>query len=182
MTKHLLFLQGGGSKEDYDADAKLVASLKKTLAAEYQIHYPFLESDESAPDFGRLKQIEKEISRIKGDLVVVAHSLGASMLLKFLSERTPERKIRGVFLIATPFWSGDEDWKQGFILRKDFADKLPEGIPLFFYHSEDDEEVPSDHLEIYARHLPQAKIHRIEKGGHQLNNDLSQVAKDIESI
>lgn len=28
MRKHVVFFQGGGGQEDYDADAKLVASLK----------------------------------------------------------------------------------------------------------------------------------------------------------
>ena len=31
MNEHVLFIQGGGGKEDYEADAKLVASLRETL-------------------------------------------------------------------------------------------------------------------------------------------------------
>ncbi len=32
--KHLIFFHGGGSEEDYQADAKLVASLKSNLGAQ----------------------------------------------------------------------------------------------------------------------------------------------------
>jgi pimeloyl-ACP methyl ester carboxylesterase len=182
MTRQILFIQGGGGEEDYAADAKLVTSLKKVLGESYEVHYPFLPNDESSPDFGRKKQIDKEVSSIKGEIILIGHSLGASMLLKYLSESTIQKKITGIFLIATPFWKGDEDWKQGFKLRKDFADKLPKGVPVFLYHSKDDEEVSVDHIEIYAQYLPQATIRKITEGGHQLNNDLSVIAKDIKAL
>src|SRR5687768_1201425 len=121
MKKQVLFIQGGGSEEDYTADAKLVESLQKVLGEEYVVHYPSLPSDESAPDFGRIKQIEKELSSINGEVLLVGHSLGASMLLRFLSEKRTEKKIAGVFLISTPYWSGDEDWKQGLKIAKTFC-------------------------------------------------------------
>jgi uncharacterized protein len=182
MKKHVLFIQGGGGEEDHAADAKLVASLQNVLGEDYVVHYPLLSDDESAPDFGRKKQISKEISLIKGEIILVAHSLGASMLLKYLSESQVQKKIAGIFLIATPFWSGDEDWKQGLKLRQNFADKLPKGVPIFLYHSRDDEEAPFAHLGLYAQNLPHATVREIASGGHQLNNDLSLVAKDIQSI
>jgi uncharacterized protein len=181
MNKHVLFIQGGGGEEDYTADAKLVDSLQKALGETYVVHYPLL-PEESAPDFGRKKQISKEISSIKGEIILVAHSLGASMLLKYLSESQVQKKIAGIFLISTPFWSGDEDWKQGLKLHKDFSDKIPKGVPVFLYHSKDDEEVPFEHLALYAQNLPQATVREIASGGHQLNNDLSLVAKDIKSL
>jgi uncharacterized protein len=181
MKKHVLFIQGGGGKEDHEADAKLVASLQEELGEAYAVHYPLL-TDDSSPDFGRKKQIEKELSILEGEVILVAHSLGASMLLKYLSESRVQKKIMGIFLIATPFWSGDEDWKQGLKLQEDFAGKLPENVPIFLYHCKDDEEVPFDHLGLYAQHLPKATVREITSGGHQLNNDLSVVAKDIKSL
>ena len=181
MNKHVLFIQGGGGNEDYKADAKLVASLQEALGSDYIVHYPLL-SDESSPDFGRRKQIGKEISLIKGEIILVGHSLGASMLLKYLSENEVKKKIAGVFLISTPFWSGHEDWKQGLKLHEDFPDKLPKNVPIFLYHCRDDEEVPFEHLSLYARKLRQATVREIGSGGHQLNNDLSIVAKDIKSL
>jgi len=128
-----LFIQGGGSEEDYAADAKLFASFQEVLGEAYVVHYPRL-LDEPAPDFGRKKKIGNEISSIKGEVILVGHSLGASMLLKYLSENKIKKRIRGVFLISTPFWSGDEDWQQGPKLQEGFADRLPKGIPIFLYH------------------------------------------------
>ena len=180
MKKQVLFLQGGGGREDYEADAKLVASLQKELGEGYEEHYPVL-PDEEAPDFGRISQIAKEITSIKGEVILVAHSLGASMLLKYLSESRIEKAITGIFLIATPYWSGDEDWKQPLKLETDFPDKLP-NVPVFLYHSKDDEEVPFEHLWRYVQMLPKATVREITSGGHQLNDDLLVVANDIKNL
>jgi len=181
MNQHVLFIQGGGGKEDYEADAKLVTSLREALGKPYTVHYPQF-ANESSPDFGRVKQIGKEISLIHGEVILGGHSLGASMLLKYFSENEVKKKIGGIFLISTPFWSGDEDWKQGLKLRENFPDTLPKNVPIFLYHCRDDEEVPFEHLSVYAQKLPQATVREIASGGHQLNNNLSLVANDIKTL
>jgi predicted alpha/beta hydrolase family esterase len=104
------------------------------------------------------------------------------MLLKYLSENKMNKKIAGIFLIATPFWNGDEDWVKALMLRKDFAEKIDQNIPLFFYHCRDDEEVPFAQLSIYRQQLPWASFREIPTGGHQLANDLTIVANDIKSL
>jgi predicted alpha/beta hydrolase family esterase len=181
MKKNILFIQGGGNG-GYEADAKLAASLRQALGAAYDVHYPQLLSDEALSDFGWPQQIGKEISQSNGEVVLVGHSLGASMILKYFSESGSRNKIRGIFLIATPYWQGEEEWVQGLKLQEDFAGKLPEDMPVFLYHCRDDEEVPFAHLALYRQKLPQAAVCEIVSGGHQLNNDLTVVAKDIKSL
>ena len=181
MSKHIIFFQGGGGQQDHDADAKLVASLKSELGSSYVIHYPLL-PEEQSPDFGRRKQIGHEISATSEEVILVAHSLGASMLLAYLSENKVRRKIAGIFLISTPYWSGSEDWVKPLKLQPEFAERLNKNIPLFFYHSRDDKEVPFDHLAIYRQELPWATFREITTGGHQLDNDLGVVANDIKLL
>jgi predicted alpha/beta hydrolase family esterase len=181
IRKQVLFIQGGGDG-GYEADAKLVASLQKALGNDYQIIYPQMQTDDAAPDFAWLKQIGAEIASLRDDVILVAHSLGASLLLKYLSENNISKKIAGIFLIATPFWSGKEDWVQGLKLQKDFAGNLPPNSRIFFYHCRDDEEIPFDHLAAYRHKLPGASFFEIESGGHQLDEDLSLVAKDIKNL
>ncbi|GAB4044749.1 alpha/beta fold hydrolase [Spirosoma jeollabukense] len=180
-NKQVLFILGGGGQDDYEADKKLVDSLQQRLGEAYRIHYPNL-PNESVPDYGRIKQIGNEISRITDELILVGHSLGASMLLKYVSEREVPPKLTGLFLMSTPFWRGDEEWKAGFKLAENFADKLSKDIPLFFYHSQDDEEVPVAHLALYGQKLPWATFRERPRGGHQFNNDLTLVANDIKSV
>jgi uncharacterized protein len=178
---NVLFIQGGG-EGGYEADGAMVVSLQASLGSAYTVEYPRMPADETLSDFGWLQQIGIEINSGKEEIILVGHSLGASMILKYLSENSVQQKIMGIFLIATPHWSGDEDWVQGLKLKEDFADTLPKHVPIFLYHCRDDEEVPFEQLTFYKQKLPQAVIREIESGGHQLNNDLSIVAKDIKSL
>jgi predicted alpha/beta hydrolase family esterase len=181
MNKQILFI-GGGGNGGYEADKKLADSLQQSLGKEYTVSYPELKSDDTAPDYGWIVQIGNRMSHTNTDLILAGHSFGASMILKYLSENIIANKIKGIFLASTPFWSGNEDWKQGFILQKNFAEKLPKDVPVFLYHCQDDEEVPLKQLFLYAEKMPQATIRQLATGGHQLNNDLSIIAKDIKSL
>jgi predicted alpha/beta hydrolase family esterase len=181
MNKQLLFIQGGGDG-GYQADESLVASLRNELGKDYEIIYPELKSVEDAPDFGWVKQIGEEIDKLKDGVILVAHSLGASMLLKYLSENKVDKKISGIFLLATPYWKGNEEWKQGLKLQKGFADNLPKKVRIFFYHCRDDEEVPFDHLAFYRDNVPGATFREIESGGHLLDMKHSLLANEIKSL
>lgn len=182
MRKNQVFFFHGGGEGGYEADTKLADSLRKELGDAYEVHNPEIHFDDTLPDFGWLKQIDKWISSVKGDVILTGHSFGASMLLKYLSENKVQTKIKGLFLIAPPFWTGEEDWKQGIKLHKGFADRIPKDIPIFLYQCKDDEEVPFDHFTTYKHLLSWITSREIESGGHQFNNDLSLVAKDIKSL
>lgn len=179
--KTLLFIQGGGNG-GYEADKKVVSALTKLLSDDYKISYPKLKTDENEPDFGWLKQIGKEIKQLKGEFILAGHSLGASMLLKYLSENRISKKPAGIFLLATPFWSGDENWKQGLKLPEDFAKKLRLGSLIFFYHCRDDEEIPFENLAKYQNKVDGATFREIESGGHQFDKALEIVARDIKEF
>jgi predicted alpha/beta hydrolase family esterase len=181
MVKQLIFFHGGGSEQDYEADSKLVASLKSKLGPAYAVRYPLLPNN-GTPDLGRRQQISGEIASSEDDVILVAHSLGASMLLACLSEMKIRKKIAGIFLVATPFWEGNEEWVEAFKLQPNFAEQLDQDIPLFFYHCRDDNEVPFNHLTIYRKQLAWATYRDLSVGGHQFNNDLTIVANDIRSI
>jgi predicted alpha/beta hydrolase family esterase len=181
MNKHVLFIQGGG-EDGYKVDKELVNSLQTSLGQQFEISYPEIESDESASDFGWIKQIAQRISEEKNNIILVGHSFGASMILKYLSENSVDKTIKGVFLLATPFWSGTEDWEKGLKLQENFAEKLPRKTPIAFYHCQDDEEVPFSNLARYKLSLPQATFKEIKSGGHQLSNDLTLVANDIRAL
>ena len=177
----VLFVHGGG-EGGYEADQPLAVSLRRHLGTKYDVRSPRMPEDTASPDFGWLRTIGDEIARTRGEIFLVGHSLGASMLLKYLSENTVPSEIRGVFLLATPFWSGNEEWEKGLKLRRDFASSLSQDIPMFLYHSQDDEEIDVSHLAIYEAELPWATVRRVAAGGHQFNEDLAFVARDIQSL
>lgn len=184
MSTQALFIQGAGQGA-YAADEKLVTSLRHLLGPEYDVHYPAMPHEDDA-DYETWKaQIARELPALNDPVLLLGHSVGASVLLKYLAEVAVEKAIAGIFLIATPFWGGDGWRYEGFTrlaLQAGFAAKLPKGAPIFLYHSRDDEVVPVAHLGLYAQRIPQATIRELDGRRHQLNNDLSEVAEDIKSL
>jgi predicted alpha/beta hydrolase family esterase len=182
MTRHVLFLQGGGEGA-YDADAKLAASLGAKLGPAYEVHYPLMPG-EDAPEYPAWKRrISEELAALGSGTVLVGHSLGASILLKAIADGKSARAAKAVFLIAAPYWGG-KGWSgwEDVELSDDEIARLSEAGPMFFYHGTDDEVVPSAHLDLYGRAIPHAKLQRLAGRDHQLNDDLSEVAADVTSF
>jgi uncharacterized protein len=184
MTKHVLFVQGAGEGA-YEEDKELAASLRKALGSDYEVHYPALPDEDNAPYEQWTQEIENELAAMQGSVVLVGHSVGASVIIKWMSETEVKKAIAGVFLMANPFWGGKGWLYEGYeelMLPENAAAKLPKGMQLFLYHCRDDEVVPFEHLALYAKAFPQAVIRELDAGGHQLNSDLSEVARDIKTL
>ena len=176
----VLFVHGGG-EEAHEEDKILAEDLQGVLGAAYDVRSPKM-PDEHSPAYGAWRdRISQELTAMDGEVFLVGHSLGGSVLLKYLSEEKVEKPVAGIFLISAPFW-GAEDWQVSeYELREDFASELPGELPAFFYHSRDDEVVPFVHLALYRESFLQASFHEFDGRGHQLNGDLSEVALDIET-
>lgn len=184
MKKQVLFIQGAGEGA-YKEDKKLAASLQHSLGQEYEVYYPAMPDEENAPYEQWKHQIEKELATMQGPIILIGHSVGASILIKCMSEMEVKKAIAGIFLIANPFWGGNGWRYEGYeelVLPKGIAAQLPKGASIFLYHSRDDEVVPFEHLSLYAEDLPQATVRKFDGRGHQFNNDLSEVAADIKSL
>jgi hypothetical protein len=180
MAARVLFIQGGGNGA-YDVDAKLVEALRNELGPEYEVRYPQM-PNESKPDYNIwTRRIADELADMRDGAILVGHSIGASIAIKWLTERKPERSLAGVFLIATPFWGDLPPWQWKDVQLSPDA-RLPRGLPLFLYHGSDDETVPFGHLALYEKVFPQAHVRRLQERNHQLNNNLAEVASDIRSL
>jgi predicted alpha/beta hydrolase family esterase len=181
MKRQVLLIHGGGQGA-YEEDKKLAANLRDVLGAAYYVRYPEM-PDADSPEYEAWKeQIARELAALDGEVILVGHSLGGSILLKYLSEEEVEKPVAGIFLIAPPYW-GAEDWEVSeYALQNGFASKLPRDLPVFFYHSRDDEVVPFAHLALYTEKLARATIREFDGRGHQFNDDLSEVARDIKGL
>jgi uncharacterized protein len=181
MRKRVLFIHGGGEGA-YEEDRKLALSLQDALGTAYDVQIPKMPNEDRPVYEAWKERITKELDALGGEVILVGHSLGASVLLKYLSEGEVEKPVTGLFLVASPYW-GAEDWEVGeYILRENFASRLPEQLPIFLYHSRDDEVVPFAHAALYKTKLPQAAVREVDGRGHQFGNDLSQVARDIRKV
>jgi predicted alpha/beta hydrolase family esterase len=184
MPKQVLFIQGAGAGA-YEEDAKLVESLRGALGSSYEVAYPALPNEADAGYKDWIQFVDKALAEVSEQVILVAHSMGSSVLLKCLSELKTKKSVAGVFLMAAPFW-GDGGWRyagyEGLELPDDLAAKLPQGAPVFLYQCRDDDTVSYDHLSLYQKLLPHATTRSLDEGGHQFNNDLAVVAQDIKGL
>lgn len=179
MKKHVLFIHGAGEGA-FEEDGLLVASLQNALGQAYDVHYPKMPEEDNATYADWKAPIEQELAALDDEVSLVGHSVGGSVLVKYLSEEQLDKSISSLFLIASPYWGADEFWKWDEArLPEDVATKLANISRIFLYHSRDDDTVPFAHLALYAAKLPQATIREFDGRGHQFGNDLAEVAEDI---
>ena len=182
MTKQVLFVQGGGKDVHDRWDDKLVESLKRELGAGYAVRYPRMPNEDDPRYSAWRAALIGELDSLQDGAILVGHSLGGAILIHSLAERLPRPRLGGMFLVATPF-IGEGGWPSADIRpRTDFSKSVPAGVPIFLYHGTEDEIVPVPHVHLYAKAIPHAVVRSCERCNHQLNNDMSPVARDIRSV
>jgi predicted alpha/beta hydrolase family esterase len=178
--KHqVIFVQGAGAGTHDEWDRKLVESLRRELGGDYEIRYPRL-PNEDEPNYPSWKRaLEQELAKVRDGAIVVAHSIGGTIVLKMLAEGPSTQKVAALFLLAAPF-VGDGGWPLDDLkIPPDLGARLPANASIHFYHGLEDETAPPSHVDLYARAAPQAHVHRLPGRDHQLNDDLSEVAAAI---
>ncbi len=183
--RQVLFVQGGGQGTHDEYDNKLVESLQRALGPSCEIRYPRMPREED-PDYARWRAaLEAELHTLRDGVILVGHSVGATVLVRMLMEH-PEhpltRKLGAMLLIAAPFL-GDGGWVSDDLkFPPDLGARLPQDVPIHFFQGLEDDTAPPAHVELYARAVPQARVHRLPGRDHQLNGDLREVADAIVSL
>jgi predicted alpha/beta hydrolase family esterase len=181
MADTVLFIHGAGGGA-FEADAKLADSLRRELGPAFEIRYPRIPEDDDIPYRGWKEFIVAGLAGTDRSFLV-GHSVGASVIARYLADGDPAPGLAGACLVAAPFWHDHEFWHWPEArLPNDAAARLPAGLPFYLYHGRDDASVPFEHLEMYAALLPQAVVRRLDGRDHQLGGDLAVVARDIEAV
>jgi pimeloyl-ACP methyl ester carboxylesterase len=182
MKRQLLFVQGGGAGVHDEWDNKLVESLRRELGPDYEIRYPRM-PNEGDPNYAAWKAtLEREFAALNHGAILVGHSVGGTILVNTLAEQSSKAEYGAILLIAAPF-VGEGGWPAGDLnTPRDLGARLPRGVPVHLYHGLDDETAPPLHVALYARAVPQARVHRLPDRDHQLNNDLREVAAAIKCL
>jgi pimeloyl-ACP methyl ester carboxylesterase len=97
-------------------------------------------------------------------------------MLKLLSSGV-DPQLKHLFLLAPPYNGADGEWGDSdFGFAADFAKRLPNGLPVTLYHSEDDEVIPVESAYRYAEKLPSAMLVILDGYGHQFTGKLDFLA------
>ena len=110
MKNQILFIQGGGEGA-YEEDKLLAESLRDKLGTLYDVRYPRM-PEEDGSTYGQWKErLAKEFAILNRDrgVILAAHSVGGSLLLKYLTEENIKMSLRGLFMVAAPYF-GARNW------------------------------------------------------------------------
>lgn len=179
MAVDVLFLHSAGPQSGDQGSAPLLRHLRQGLGARFSLHAPTMPLPDS-PSYDRWKAgLETHLPPDRSPHLLVGHSLGGSVLLKYLSEQARTAWPAALFLVATPWW-GEQGWDASeFTLRDGFAQALPAALQVHLYQARDDEVVSFDHVSRYAAALPRATVHALDGGGHTFPDGLPELAHDM---
>src|SRR5262245_20246814 len=127
--RDVLFLPGAGDPNHPQGSAHLARYLAHEHGDDYAVHAPTMPNFDD-PDYQSWRDaIAAQLADLGPNPIVVGHSFGASVLLKFLAESSHQEPIVGLFLVSTPFWGSSFP---DFALPEDFATAVSD-IPTFLY-------------------------------------------------
>jgi uncharacterized protein len=183
MPAAVLFLHSAGPQGPGEGSEPFVARLRDQLGSGFEVSFPIMRD----PDEQHYVPWSERIGQILGEaderLVVVGHSLGGSVVLKYLAETGRHEPIAGLVLVATPLWGREEEWELEWALPEGWPRAGTELPSTFLFHSRDDEEIPFAHLDRYAELLPDASAHPLDGNGHLFDRgDLSEILDAVRGL
>ncbi|MGM7700548.1 alpha/beta hydrolase [Pseudalkalibacillus sp. Hm43] len=182
MKEHVLFIHSAGPQDGEQGSSRLIAYLQKSISSDFHFSSPAMPDPEN-PSYDLWKNVlEEKLSELKSSVILIGHSLGGSVLLKYLTEEFCDVSISGLFVMGSPFWGLDKDWQyKEFELTDNFETRLPSISQIYLYHSRNDDVVPFSHFEHYAYKLPHAQKRIFENHGHLFQDDLPELVHDIKA-
>lgn len=182
MKKEVLFVHCAGPQGHHEGSDFLISHLRNALGDEYEIHTPKMPDPENPHYNLWSRKLKKELNAMEGEKILIGHSLGGSVLLKYLSEEEPRKNIAGLFVVAAPFW-GKDNWEvEEYMLQENFSTQLKGVKNVYLYHSKDDEVVPVAHLKYYAKELPGSTSREVINRGHLFGKGLPELVEDIKKL
>lgn len=179
--RHVVFVHCAGPQGPEQGSQSLLAYLRRELGEEYKYSTPKLADPENPTYEEWTKILDEECEALEEQKAMfIGHSFGASVLLKYVTEHDLKVSIGGLFLLASPYWSADEDWDHaGYQLQENYKERLKNIQKIYLYHSLQDHVVPYAHFERYLQEMPFACGRTLEGSSHYFEKGLQILADDI---
>jgi uncharacterized protein len=183
MKKNLVIIHGAGVRSYKIMTEKWVPYIKNELGAGFEITCPRMPNPQFPQYSSWRTTIKNTLSKIEGPLILVGHSLGGTLLLKYLTEEKVSQEILGLYFIASPYFSEDKGWNYQDFFINIGPDKLLGNYPVYSYHSTDDAIVPVGHQGFYASKFPQTIVRTLEGHGHEYKmEEFKEIIQDIKQL
>lgn len=182
MKKEIFFVHGAGPQNHLQGSNNFVAHLSRSLGSGYRLHHPAMPEPENPRYMSWKMALQSNLPVGGNKAALIGHSLGGSVIVKYLTEGLCQMPIAGLFLVGAPYW-GTRGWSvDEFMFERGFPSKFPEIDKIFIYHSRLDKWVPYSHAQFYARALPHSVFRSITGSDHEFNEGLPVLVNDIQNL
>jgi predicted alpha/beta hydrolase family esterase len=153
--------------------------LRRELTARgFEVVSPPLPFSGEADPMECLKELERTVGRVDAQTMLLGHSLGGVLALRFLEAAEAAAPPQAVILVGTPWSIKSENARPFFLTEFDFEVVMWKAREFVVVHSKDDRLVPFDHAEKYAKVL-EADLIATEGDGHYMGLEYPVLLKTI---
>ena len=127
--------------------------------------------------------LERIVTFLKKNVILIGHSLGGIFLAKYLSEHSFPKRIKATILVAAPFDDANsEESLADFKLSPSLSKFAEQGGMIQLIHSKDDPVVPFEQLGKYKQALPNAKTVIFDKRKHFNQETFPEIIELIKKL
>ena len=182
MRKEIFFVHSAGPQDREHGSNKLVKYLSDSLGPGYRVYNPCLPEPENPRYLAWKMALQSNLPVGGNKAALIGHSLGGSVIVKYLSEGLCQMPIAGLFLVGAPYW-GTRGWSMDeFMFERGFQLKLPDIQKIFIYHSRHDSWVPYSHAQSYSKALRGSVFRSVSGDEHEFGAGLPVLINDIQNL
>ena len=156
----------------------LIDELKKRG---HEVVAPQLPDAENPDEQAWTEALLEEVKNVDDETIVIGHSLGGAMALRFLEAVEARSTPKACLLISTPWMIQSDKFRGFFMSELDFEVLMWKVSRFALLHSKDDDVIPFDHAQKYEKVL-HAKLHETEEAGHFKGESYPVMLKVIDEL
>ncbi|WP_161662288.1 alpha/beta hydrolase [Pedobacter sp. V48] len=181
MDYTILLIQGAGEVTSAQEQI-IVAALKSKLGDGFTIIYPPMPDADTPTYLAWESVLTTNLEYLSEKVILLGHSLGASIILKHFSREPVPEKVIGMILFGVPYWK-DQHWDVSeYAIEDEFLGNLNKLDPIYFYHSLADEVIPDDQFRAYQKLIPKAHWRVFSGMDHSYHAAIPEMVKDIQEL
>lgn len=181
--KHVLVVHSA-SEQNYDSGSNPLIRYLKSQLQGIEWHTPSFPREDGQVYKNWVKVLTETLADIpeEDELIIIGHSFGGTVVMKYLTENQDTHHISKVVLISSPFFGCDDKFSAPENKLKEHAeDALDSKIILYHIQSEDDDRVNISHQDCWRQHFKGLNTITKKEGKHEFHQGIEDLLPILES-
>ncbi|ETZ22198.1 alpha/beta fold hydrolase [Pedobacter sp. V48] len=181
MSYEILFIQGAGNVST-SQEQVIIDALRSNLGDKFTITYPPMPDTDHPAFLDWEAVLATSLNSLSGKVILLGHSLGGSIILKYFTRQPVPEKVIGMILFGVPYWK-DQNWDVSeYAIEDDLLGKLSTLDNIYFYHSLDDEVIPNQQFKSYRKLIPRGHWRVLSGVDHSYHGAIPDMINDIQDL